>query len=150
LGEIPFKTIYIHGLVRDEKNRKISKSLGNNIDPIDMIGEYGADAVRMAMIIGTSVGNDSKVSPEKFKAYKHFGNKLWNVARFVLMSIPDNGAKTNVDPSDAEMGYFTTYISGNKNPTYGFVKVKVQPSDLTATFIRGAGGNFSDSFTIKN
>ena len=102
LGEIPFKTIYIHGLVRDEKNRKISKSLGNNIDPIDMIGEYGADAVRMAMIIGTSVGNDSKVSPEKFKAYKHFGNKLWNVARFVLMSIPDNGAKTNVDPSEED------------------------------------------------
>jgi valyl-tRNA synthetase len=89
LGDVPFRTVYLHGLVRDEKNRKISKSLGNNIDPLDMIDQYGTDAVRMAMIIGTSVGNDSKVSPEKFKAYKHFANKLWNIARFVLMSVPD-------------------------------------------------------------
>ncbi|MDO8496837.1 MAG: valine--tRNA ligase [bacterium] len=89
IGDIPFRTVYLHGLVRDEKNRKISKSLGNNIDPLDMTEQYGTDAVRMAMIIGTSVGNDSKVSPEKFKAYKHFANKLWNITRFVLMSIPD-------------------------------------------------------------
>lgn len=84
LGDIPFKTVYLHGLVRDEKGRKISKSLGNNIDPLVMIDQYGADAVRMAMIIGTSVGNDSKVSPEKFKAYKHFANKLWNIARYLI------------------------------------------------------------------
>ena len=89
IGDIPFRTVYLHGLVRDEKGRKISKSLGNNIDPVDMINEYGADAVRMAMIIGTSVGNDSKVSPDKFKAYKHFANKLWNIARFALINIPD-------------------------------------------------------------
>ena len=89
IGDIPFKTVYLHGLVRDEKGRKISKSLGNNIDPLDMAEQYGTDAVRMAMIIGTSVGNDSKVSPEKFKAYKHFANKLWNIARFTLMSLPD-------------------------------------------------------------
>lgn len=90
IGDIPFRTVYLHGLVRDEKNRKISKSLGNNIDPLDMTKQYGTDAVRIAMIVGTSVGNDSKVSLEKFKAYKHFGNKLWNVARFILMSIPDS------------------------------------------------------------
>ena len=84
MKEVPFKTVYLHGLVRDEKGRKLSKSLGNNIDPVEMIKQYGADAVRMAMIIGTSPGNDSKVSPEKFKAYKYFANKIWNASRFVL------------------------------------------------------------------
>jgi len=102
LGEIPFKTVYLHGLVRDEKNQKISKSLGNNIEPADMIARYGADSIRMAMIVGTSPGSDSKVSTEKFKAYKHFANKLWNIARFVLMSIPNDAkiskiALTNED-----------------------------------------------------
>ncbi|MDO8492531.1 MAG: valine--tRNA ligase [bacterium] len=84
LGEIPFKTVYLHGLVRDEKGRKISKSLGNNIDPIEVIEQFGADAVRMALIIGTGPGNDSKISNEKIKAYKHFANKIWNITRFVL------------------------------------------------------------------
>lgn len=82
-GQIPFKTVYLHGLVRDSKGQKISKSLGNNIDPVDMIKEYGADAVRMALIVGTGPGNDTKISLEKFKAYKHFANKLWNIARFI-------------------------------------------------------------------
>jgi len=88
-GKVPFKTIYLHGLVRDEQNRKISKSLGNNIDPVDMINQYGADAVRMAMIVGTSVGNDSKISMEKFKAYRNFTTKIWNASRFVLMNLQD-------------------------------------------------------------
>jgi valyl-tRNA synthetase len=86
LGKVPFKTVYLHGLVRDEQNRKISKSLGNNIDPVDMISQYGADAIRMAMIVGTSVGNDSKVSMDKFKAYRNFSNKIWNAGKFVLMN----------------------------------------------------------------
>ncbi len=89
MGKVPFSVVYLHGLVRDEQNRKISKSLGNNIDPVDMIAQYGADAVRMAMIIGTSVGNDSKVSMEKFKAYRNFANKIWNASKFVLMNTKD-------------------------------------------------------------
>lgn len=84
VGQIPFKTVYLHGLVRDTQGRKISKSLGNNIDPVDIITKYGADALRMAMIVGTGPGNDSKVSEDKFKAYKHFANKLWNISRFVI------------------------------------------------------------------
>lgn len=88
LGEVPFKTVYLHGLVRDTKNRKISKSLGNNIDPVDMINKYGADAVRMSLIVGVGPGNDSKIDEAKIKAYKLFGNKLWNITRFVLSSIP--------------------------------------------------------------
>lgn len=86
VGQIPFKNVYLHGLVRDGQGRKISKSLGNNIDPVDMIEKYSADAVRMALVIGTSPGNDSKVSEEKLKAYKHFANKIWNITRFVLTS----------------------------------------------------------------
>lgn len=86
LGEAPFKTVYFHGLVRDEKNRKISKSLGNNINPIDMGAKYGTDALRMSQIIGTQPGADSKISEEKIKAYQKFANKLWNIARFVLIS----------------------------------------------------------------
>ena len=84
LGDIPFKYVYLHGLVRDEKGRKMSKSLGNIIDPVDMIDKYGADAVRMSLIVGTSPGNDTKLAEQKIKAYKHFANKIWNITRFVL------------------------------------------------------------------
>lgn len=84
--QIPFKNVYLHGLVRDGQGRKLSKSLGNNIDPLQMIEKYGADGVRMSLIIGTGPGNDSKISEDKIKAYKHFANKIWNASRFVLES----------------------------------------------------------------
>lgn len=83
-GEVPFGKVYLHGLVRDNQGRKISKSLGNNVDPVEIVEKYGADALRMAMIVGTGPGNDSKISEDKFKAYKHFANKLWNISRFVV------------------------------------------------------------------
>ncbi|MDP1625226.1 MAG: valine--tRNA ligase [bacterium] len=86
LGTVPFKTVYFHGIVRDEKGRKISKSLGNNIDPVDMAMKYGADAVRMGLIVGTGPGSDSKISENKIKGYKNFANKIWNITRFVLSS----------------------------------------------------------------
>jgi len=89
LGDIPFKHVYLHGLVRDEKGRKMSKSLGNIIDPLDMIEKYGADAVRMSLVIGTSPGNDMKLSEQKIKAHKHFANKLWNITRFILSNTGD-------------------------------------------------------------
>ncbi len=85
LEDIPFRNVYLHGLVRDEKGRKMSKSLGNIIDPLDMANKYGADATRMSLIVGAQPGNDIKLSEHKIKGYKHFSNKLWNVARFVLM-----------------------------------------------------------------
>ncbi len=84
LGEVPFKTVYMHGLVRDGQGRKISKSLGNNIDPLDMAQKYGMDAVRVALIAGMAPGTDSRISEEKIKGYKNFTNKIWNIARFVL------------------------------------------------------------------
>jgi len=83
LNEVPFKTVYLHGIVRDEKGRKISKSLGNNIDPVDMAKKYGADATRMSLIIGVGPGNDSKVGEDKIKGYRNFSNKLWNITRFI-------------------------------------------------------------------
>jgi len=89
LGDIPFETVYLHGLVRDGKGRKMSKSLGNIIDPVDMAEKFGADATRMSLIIGTGPGNDSKLSEDKIKAYKNFANKLWNISRFVFQNSED-------------------------------------------------------------
>ena len=76
VGEVPFTQVYLHGLVRDAKGRKMSKSLGNIIDPLDMIEKYGADATRLSLIIGAAPGNDIKLSEDRVRGYKHFANKL--------------------------------------------------------------------------
>ncbi|QQR82533.1 valine--tRNA ligase [Candidatus Campbellbacteria bacterium] len=89
LGDVPFRTVYLHGLVRDEKGRKMSKSLGNIVDPLSLIEKYGADSLRMAMIVAVGPGNDSNLSEEKVKAYKKFGNKMWNMTRFILSNTED-------------------------------------------------------------
>ncbi|HEY4505923.1 MAG TPA: valine--tRNA ligase [Candidatus Paceibacterota bacterium] len=83
MKEIPFKTLYLHGMVRDKSGQKFSKSLNNGIDPVDVINEYGADALRMSLIVGVGPGNDINFDLQKVKAYKLFANKLWNIARFV-------------------------------------------------------------------
>lgn len=100
LGEVPFKTIYLHGLVRDGQGRKISKSLGNNIDPVDMAAKYGMDAVRVSLIMGTAPGTDSKISEDKIRGYKHFANKLWNIARFVITNVHDVDIHTSLQEVD--------------------------------------------------
>lgn len=87
LGVAPFKTVYLHGLVRDEQGRKMSKSLDNIIDPLDMIAKYGADATRLSLTIGATPGNDSKLSEEKVAGFRNFTNKLWNISRFVFMTV---------------------------------------------------------------
>lgn len=84
LGDIPFHTVYLHGLVRDKNGKKMSKSLGNIIDPLDMIKKYGADATRISLVIGSTPGTDTNLSEDKIKGYKHFANKIWNATRFVL------------------------------------------------------------------
>jgi valyl-tRNA synthetase len=84
LGDIPFKTTYFHGLVRDAKGRKMSKSLGNIVNPVDLIERYGTDALRMGIIVGNGPGNDVNLDENKIKAYAKFANKLWNITRFVL------------------------------------------------------------------
>ncbi|MEY4440501.1 MAG: valyl-tRNA synthetase, valyl-tRNA synthetase [Candidatus Parcubacteria bacterium] len=89
LGEIPFKTVYLHGLVRDAKGKKMSKSVGNAVDPIEMIEKYGADAVRMSLLVGVGPGSDMNFSEDKVRAYKKFANKIWNATRFVLEQTSD-------------------------------------------------------------
>ena len=90
MGEVPFHTVLFHGLVRDAKGRKMSKSLGNGIDPLEEIQRYGADALRFSLATGNSPGNDMRYTPEKVESSRNFANKLWNAARFVLMNLPDD------------------------------------------------------------
>ncbi|HVX90715.1 MAG TPA: valine--tRNA ligase [Candidatus Paceibacterota bacterium] len=100
LGEVPFKTVMIHGLVRDKQGRKFSKSLNNGIDPIEVIEKYGADALRMGLIVGTPLGADIKFDEQKVKAYKLFANKLWNVSRFIFENTA--GADVNAPLTEAD------------------------------------------------
>ncbi len=106
LGEVPFKTVYLHGLIRDTQGRKMSKSLGNGLDPLEVIEKYGADAVRMSLIIGTGPGNDSKMSEDKIRAYKNYANKLWNITRFVLSNtegVKSSDSFNNYSDKDKEL-----------------------------------------------
>ena len=89
-GKTPFHTVLIHGLVRDDKGRKMSKSLGNGIDPLEMISKYGCDALRMNMITGNSPGNDMRFYVERCEAMRNFANKLWNASRYVLMNLGED------------------------------------------------------------
>ena len=90
MGEKPFDTVLIHGLVRDSQGRKMSKSLGNGIDPLEVIDNYGADALRFMLATGNSPGNDMRYSDEKVKASRNFANKLWNATRFIMMNLPED------------------------------------------------------------
>lgn len=87
MDAIPFKTVFFHGLIRDAQGRKMSKSLGNGVDPLDVIAQYGADALRFTLVTGNSPGNDMRFSEEKVAASRNFANKIWNAARFILMNI---------------------------------------------------------------
>ena len=86
-GKAPFKDVFIHGIIRDSQGRKMSKSLGNGIDPLEIIEKYGADALRFSLISGTTPGNDMRFMPEKLEAAGNFANKIWNAAKFVLMNL---------------------------------------------------------------
>lgn len=141
LGEIPFETVYLHGLVRDAKGRKMSKSLGNIIDPLEVSEKYGADAVRMSLIIGTGPGNDSKMSEDKIKAYKHFANKLWNITRFIETYTSDiiiesgfanytgsdleliNERNELIDTITKEISDYKFYLAGDKIYQYTWARL---------------------------
>ena len=105
LGEVPFETVYLHGLVRDEQGRKMSKTLGNIIDPLDMISKYGTDATRLSLVLGSAPGNDLKLSEEKISGFRNFTNKLWNISRFMLLNIekPELDAKMPVPKTAADV-----------------------------------------------
>ena len=95
MGQTPFDTVMIHGLIRDAQGRKMSKSLGNGVDPLEVIDVYGADALRFSLAMGISPGNDSRFSTEKVEAARNFANKVWNASRFVLMNLQ---AREPIDP----------------------------------------------------
>ncbi len=96
MGEVPFDTVFIHGIVRDELGRKMSKSLGNGIDPLVVIEQYGADALRLTLATGNSPGNDMRYSEKKVEASRNFCNKIWNAARFILMNLPEGEAAPHI------------------------------------------------------
>ncbi|NLM73790.1 MAG: valine--tRNA ligase [Clostridiaceae bacterium] len=100
MGKEPFKYVLIHGLVRDSLGRKMSKSLGNGIDPLDVIDKYGTDALRYALTIGTSPGNDMRFSEEKLEASRNFANKIWNAFRFVMMNFDEDIDFSKVDENN--------------------------------------------------
>ncbi len=107
MGEKPFSTVFIHGLVRDAQGRKMSKSLGNGIDPLEIIEQYGADALRFALATGNSPGNDMRFSDEKIEAARNFANKLWNASRFVRMNLTIDGIKL---PDEKELALEDKWI----------------------------------------
>ena len=100
MGEVPFRHVLIHGLVRDEQGRKMSKSLGNGIDPLEVIKDYGTDALRYSLISGNSPGNDQRFLTSKVEFARNFGNKIWNATRFVLMNFDDGVDFSKVDRAD--------------------------------------------------
>lgn len=135
-GQVPFKNVYLHGLVRDSQGRKMSKSIGNIIDPLDMIEKYGADATRLSLIIGAAPGNDMPLSEDKIRGYKKFANKIWNISRFILTSTADMDhtatptlserdteilaeLKQTVADIEAEIEKFSLYQAADK--TYHYV-----------------------------
>lgn len=135
-GEVPFKNAYLHGLIRDEQGRKMSKSLGNIIDPLDMIAKYGTDAVRLSLVIGTSPGNDMKLSEEKIAGFRNFTNKLWNIGRYVLTTTnPD----ASYDEKPESMTLADHWILARLSDTW----IKVD-SSLKAYNFSGAGEALRD------
>jgi len=97
MGDIPFSTVYLHGLIRDEHGVKMSKVRGNVVNPIKTLEQYGTDALRFAVITGTSPATDSKLGKEKFEAGRNFANKLWNAARYVLRNLPEGNVDTEIN-----------------------------------------------------
>ncbi len=118
-GKTPFRKVYLHGLVNDAQGKKMSKSKGNVVNPLDLSSKYGTDALRMALVVGNTPGNDLTLSEDKIRGYKNFANKIWNVSRFVLSSIEDFdiNQKPNLKEKDlervAELEKITTEITND-------------------------------------
>jgi len=104
MKEKPFSDVLIHGLVRDHLGRKMSKSLGNGVDPLEVIDQYGADALRMTLVTGVAPGNDMRYHPEKVEANRNFANKIWNATRFALMHLADFDPAGGESPADPKLG----------------------------------------------
>ncbi len=110
-GKVPFTDVLMHGLVRDELGRKMSKSLGNGVDPLDVINRYGADSFRFSLIQGTTAGNDTRYLPEKLEVGRNFANKLWNASRFAMM----NFGEGNISFNESKLTLEDKWILGKAN-----------------------------------
>lgn len=122
-GQVPFKTVYLHGMVLDGQGQKMSKSKGNVINPLDLTAKFGTDAFRLGLIVGNTPGSSLALAEDKIKAYKHFANKIWNVARFVLANCPADTWTPGVQVSEltalvaditADMENYRFYLAGEK------------------------------------
>lgn len=133
LDEIPFRTVYLHGLVRDERGRKMSKSLGNTVNPLDVAERYGADALRLALIVGSTPGNDVKVGDEKFTAMRNFVNKLWNMGRYIAVSTKASPASENirVDGTDVKLSAADYWILHKLHDTHAIVTAHLNQYNLS-------------------
>ncbi|WP_426349514.1 valine--tRNA ligase [Alloiococcus sp. CFN-8] len=100
MGEVPFENVLFHGIVRDDQGRKMSKSLGNGVDPLEVIDNYGADALRFMLVTGNAPGNDIRFYPERVEAARNFANKIWNASRFVMMNLDRELMKENINNKD--------------------------------------------------
>ena len=167
-GQVPFKNVYLHGLVRDEKGKKMSKSLGNTLDPLDMIEKFGADATRLSLIIGAAPGNDMPLSEDKVKAYKKFANKLWNISRFILtsmdgadweqipkLSVRDEeiltGLKANVAEISDDIEKFSLYLAAEKSYHYVWHELADVVLEESKPIIAGddAEAKFARQYVLK-
>lgn len=126
--ELPFTDVYLTGLIRDEQGRKMSKSLGNGIDPLEVIDQYGADALRLTLVTGNSPGNDMRFSNKRVESNRNFCNKLWNASRFVLMNLPEDfyGAKVMRDKLNTEDRWILTRV----DETIAEVQEKIEKYDI--------------------
>ena len=127
-GRIPFKDVLIHGIVRDSQGRKMSKSLGNGIDPLVIIDEYGADTLRYCLLNGISAGNDIRYSPEKLEGCRNYINKIWNASRFVLMNLEGRNIKT--DLSECKLSAADKWILSKLNGVVKDVTVNMEKYEI--------------------
>lgn len=128
-GKVPFKNILIHGIVRDSQGRKMSKSLGNGIDPLEIIDKYGTDALRLSLIMGITPGNDIRYMPEKLESASNFANKLWNASKFVLMNTePENMENSSIDTS--KLAYEDKWILSKLNTLVQEVTINLDNFDM--------------------
>ena len=128
MKDIPFKHVFIHGLVRDSQGRKMSKSLGNGIDPLGVCEEYGADALRFTLVTGNTPGNDMRFYMEKVEANRNFANKIWNATKFVIMNLEDYDA--DFTPSIADLTLADRWILTFFNDTVRRVTTNLDTFEL--------------------
>ena len=130
MGKKPFSTVFIHGLVRDAQGRKMSKSLGNGIDPLKIIEQYGADALRFALATGNAPGNDMRFSDEKIESARNFANKLWNASRFVLMNLKEEDSTLLTLPAESELAIEDKWIISRFNTLAKTVNENVENYEI--------------------